>query len=127
MTGQRRAVLQAIEELGCARTAEEIHTRARRIHPGLGLVTVYRTLGAFIREGRLERFFLGDARARYEMAGNGRSHHHHLVCLSCGEIEPLDRCFLSAVAGAVRRKGFTVTAHRLELFGYCARCGTRAR
>ncbi|MBI4278338.1 MAG: transcriptional repressor [Armatimonadetes bacterium] len=120
MTAQRRAVLQALQELGCAPTAEEIHTRARHIRSGLGLVTVYRTLETFAQEGLVQRLFLDDARGRYELMG-GR-HHHHLVCLSCGTIQSLNRCFLAAAERAARARGFKVTAHRFELFGYCRRC-----
>jgi Fe2+ or Zn2+ uptake regulation protein len=121
MTAQRRAVLQAMSDLGCARAAEEIHARARRFHSRLGLVTVYRTLAALTRDGLAQGIHLGDGRARYELTEQGR-HHHHLVCLSCGNVERLDGCLVQPVQGAARRHGFTVTGHRLELFGYCATC-----
>lgn len=121
VTVQRKAVLQAMAELGCARRAEEIHRRARRIHPGLGIVTVYRTLEAFAREGLAEPVFLDDGRTRFELTEDGR-HHHHLVCVSCGDVQRIDECVMPALAGAAGRRGFAVTAHRLELFGLCADC-----
>lgn len=124
LTVQRRAVLRALADLGCAQGAEEIHARARRIYPRLGLVTVYRTLEAFTEEGLVQPIFLGDGRARYELTEEGR-HHHHLVCVSCGRIARLDECVLEPLARAVDRRGFAVTAHHLELFGYCERCRSR--
>lgn len=125
ITVQRRAVLQALSELGCARDAEAIHARARRIHPRLGLVTVYRTLEAFVQEALAHPVYLGDGRARYELTEQGR-HHHHLVCLNCGSIERLDECVLPPLVSAGRRRRFAVTGHRLELFGYCERCQAQA-
>lgn len=124
VTAQRRAVLQALARLGCAQDVEAIHARARRIHPRVGLVTVYRTLEALVGEGVAQRVVLGDDRTRYEL-GQEHGHHHHLVCLSCGSVQRLDECHLQAKR-AGRRHGFTVTAHRLELLGYCAKCGVPA-
>src|SRR2546428_743374 len=51
ITAQRRAVLRALAMMGCACGAEDVHARARRIYPRLGLVTVYRTLAALVRAG----------------------------------------------------------------------------
>lgn len=124
VTAQRKAVLMAMRSLGCARDVETIHTRARKIHPRLGLVTVYRTLEALVNEGAAQRVVLGDGRARFEL-GEEDDHHHHLVCLKCGSVDRLDECLIEATR-AGRRRGFTVTAHRLELFGFCAQCAVPA-
>jgi Fur family ferric uptake transcriptional regulator len=121
MTAQRRAVLQALADLGCALDAEAIHTEARRIHPGLGLVTVYRTLEAFVQDALAQQVHFGDGRVRYELTEEGR-HHHHAVCLGCGVVARLDECVIPQTAG-IAVQNFTVTAHRVELFGYCTRCG----
>jgi len=127
MTLQRRAVLEAMAGLGCAQDAEAIHTRARRRLPRLGLVTVYRTLDAFVAEGLAQRVFLGDGRVRYDLQDT--PHHHHLVCLDCGRVERLDDCRLPPPRRLGRLHGFRVTAHRLELFGRCPDCrrGRRRR
>ena len=111
ITAQRRAVLRALALMGCACGAEDVHARARRIYPRLGLVTVYRTLAALVREGLAQTVQLDDGR-----------HHHHLVCLSCGSIARLEACALGRLQSAGLRRGFRVTAHRLELFGYCQDC-----
>lgn len=124
VTAQRRAVLQALARLGCAQDVEAIHARARRIHPRVGLVTVYRTLEALVAEGVAQRVLFGDGRARYEL-GQEHGHHHHLVCLTCGTVQRLDECRVQTKR-AGRRHGFIVTAHRLELLGYCAKCGVPA-
>ncbi|TMJ07935.1 MAG: transcriptional repressor [Bacillati bacterium ANGP1] len=121
ITAQRRAVLRALAMMGCACGAEDVHARARRIYPRLGLVTVYRTLAALVREGLAQTVQLDDGRVRYELRDDGR-HHHHLVCLSCGSIARLEACALGRLQSAGLRRGFRVTAHRLELFGYCEDC-----
>src|SRR3972149_3968114 len=111
VTAQRRAILRALTELGCAADAEEIHGRARRMHPRIGLVTVYRTLEAFTAEGLAQSVFLGDGRTRYEATEQGH-HHHHLVCLHCGRIATTDQCTVQPLEGTLLRGG--VEAHGSE-------------
>ena len=125
ITTQRRAVVNALAAMGCARSAEEVHVRARRHHRGLGLVTVYRTLDALVEEGVAQSMHLGDGRTRYELTETG--HHHHLVCLSCGMVERLDGCLLRRGSRVGVGRHFTVIGHRLELFGYCAACSGSAQ
>ncbi|MDR5710291.1 MAG: transcriptional repressor [Armatimonadota bacterium] len=122
LTPQRRAVMRALEELGCAQDVDAIHARARRFLPRIGRVTVYRALDLLQAEGLVEALHLGDGRTRYELA---RTHHHHLICLRCGRLEPFEECNVAALARAARTRGFRVTGHRLELMGYCARCQIR--
>ena len=124
MTASRRAVIQAVSRLTCAYSAEEIHRLGRRLYPRLGLVTVYRTLELLVRQGLARRVDLPGP-TRYEPTEEGR-HHHHLVCLSCGSIEPLRRCLIEPVEGATLGRRFRVTGHRLELFGYCRQCAAPA-
>src|SRR3989442_12149861 len=89
ITAQRRAVLRALAMMGCACGAEDVHARARRIYPRLGLVTVYRTLAATVREGLAQAVHLDDGRVRYEPRDDGRPH-HHLVSLAWGSLARLE-------------------------------------
>src|SRR3972149_7276597 len=100
VTAQRRAVLRPLTELGCAAEAEGTHGRARRMHPRIGLVTVYRTLEAFTAGGLAQSVFLGDGRTRYEATEQGR-HHHHLVCLHCGRIATTDEGTVRPLEGGI--------------------------
>lgn len=122
LTGPRRAVIHALEEGGCLQSVEETHARARRLHHGVGLVTVYRVLELLRDRGLVHEVHLGDGRARYELTDAGPRHHHHLICLSCGRVETLRRCLIASVPLSAA-EGFRVTGHRLDLYGYCRACG----
>ena len=51
------------------------------------------------------------------------AHHHHAICTRCGRSQDIDDLGLDDVLAAVGdRLEFTVTSHRLELFGLCAAC-----
>ena len=60
-------------------SVEELYNEVKRINPGIGYATVYRTMKLLTECGlALERHFR-DAEARYESAADGR-HHDHLIC-----------------------------------------------
>jgi Fe2+ or Zn2+ uptake regulation protein len=117
VTAARRAVLEGLCRAGCAADVRTVYRLAKQVHPRLGLVTVYRTLDLLAREGWVQRWEEGGV-ARYEL---DQPHHHHLVCLGCGEVRRWDRCPVPVGAGATVG-GFLVTGHRLELLGYCSTC-----
>lgn len=83
--------------------------------------TVYRELEILKRLGSVRELFLRNDVALYELAG---THHHHAVCVSCGNIQHIDidepkewskKSFLV-------NKGFIVLDHSLEFFGMCRNC-----
>lgn len=62
--------------------------------------------------------------ARYEI-GYGRKHHHHAICISCGDMEDVSGCDakdLDASARAHLKKFKSIQSHSLEFFGLCRKC-----
>ncbi|MGQ0569425.1 MAG: Fur family transcriptional regulator [Armatimonadota bacterium] len=116
-TWQRGVILRAMQAAHCHITVEELYRRVLRGSHPIGLATVYRALDRFVREGLVEPLHVGDGKVRYGLAAK---HHDHLVCLVCGEWEPLELCLVRPP----RRlsSGFRVTGHQVEFYGYCARC-----
>lgn len=119
LTPQRLAVLAAIEETKGAFTATEIHERARKEHPRLGLATTYRTLELLRESGSLHAL-RGVGTPAYVRCHP--EHHHHLVCLSCGSVEETELCAAPPAAELVRRYGFSPQAHEVEIYGTCSGC-----
>lgn len=112
-TPQRISVLEAL--------AAEQHQNLEGIRsrcPGVGLVTVYRTLDLLGELGLVRRLDLGDG-PRYELA---EDHHHHLICESCGDISEFEECPLEADRLPPPDSGFQVRSHSLEVYGTCSEC-----
>jgi Fur family ferric uptake transcriptional regulator len=120
-TRQRRAVVSALQGFEDFRSAQDIHDLLRRNGDNVGLSTVYRTLQALADSGEVDVLRSEDGEAVYRRCST--SHHHHLVCRSCGrtvEIEgPAVERWADRVAG---EHGFTEVSHTLEIFGTCPRC-----
>ena len=51
ITPQRRAVLEVLHAAHDHPTAADVFERVRRVHPGIGAATVYRTLGLLVDSG----------------------------------------------------------------------------
>lgn len=120
-TRQRKAVAAALEQFGDFRSAQEIHEALKAGGENVGLSTVYRTLTALAEVGEVDMLRTEVGEAIYRRCSD--SHHHHLVCRSCGatvEVEgPAVERWTRTVA---EEHGFTEVSHTLEIFGTCANC-----
>lgn len=100
-------------------SAEEIHRRVREVNPDVGLATVHRTLKLLVEGGFAEEHTFGGNHRRYERSLT-REHHDHLICSECGHIFEFEEPRIEELQEEVAaRFGFTITHHRLELFGVC--------
>jgi Fur family transcriptional regulator, ferric uptake regulator len=119
----REEVIGAVAELGCSVTAREIADLLRERGSGVGLASIYRALDLLDRLGLVQRFDVGEGVARYEPALPGGDHHHHIVCDSCGTVEPFEDASLErAIHGLEDKTEFTVAAHEVTLHGECPSC-----
>ncbi len=84
------------------------------------LSSVFRALSRLETEGQVVRVPIDDRRSHYEIA---RDHHEHLVCETCGAIEPVACSAVETLVEEVRAtSGFAVSGHSVILTGTCAGC-----
>ena len=118
-THQREAIVDAFLRSSGHVALEDLLSSARRKHPGVGLATVYRTVKLLEEAGIAAARHFGPGQTLYEVA-EGRAHHDHLICDSCGFIMEFENDEIEALQdAAARRMGFNVLRHRHELFGLC--------
>jgi Fur family ferric uptake transcriptional regulator len=121
-TRQRDRIVRAFFDAGRHVSAEELYHRIRTEDPGIGLVTVYRTLKLLREAGLATGRQFGDAYMRFDPNPADRPH-DHLICTRCGKIQEFADANLHALREKVARgRGFSVTEHRLELYGFCRDC-----
>jgi Fur family ferric uptake transcriptional regulator len=123
-TPQRQAVLDVLEGVDDFRSAQEVHELLAAEGSSVGLATVYRTLALYADHGLVDVLRREDGEAIYRRCSD--THHHHLVCRSCGatvEVEgPAVERWTSAIASA---HGFSDLSHTLEIVGTCEECRAR--
>ena len=120
-TRQRRAVAAVMQSFDDFRSAQDIHDLLRREGENVGLSTVYRTLQALADSGQVDVLRAEDGESLYRRCSG--SHHHHLVCRSCGRTVEVEGPTVERWADAVAAEhGFTGVSHTLEIFGTCPSC-----
>jgi Fur family ferric uptake transcriptional regulator len=121
-TNQRDNILSVFVEAGRHLSAEELYARVKKVHPGIGYATVYRTLKLLAEAGLAQERRFADGFTRYEHTSPD-AHHDHLICTKCGEIIEFENERIEALQRDVaRQKRFKVQSHRLELYGLCTGC-----
>ena len=117
VTPARAAVVAAVLTHTGHFSVEDVMRQARAV----GRATVFRTMRLLTDLDIACRVLLEDGSLRYRVSRRG--HHHHLVCVSCGNVQDLDEC---AVSGLVRELAATtsyeIEGHWLEFYGRCAAC-----
>jgi len=99
-----------------------------RLEPdsGMAVSTVYRILTAFEERGVVTKTtMMGEETALFALCRGG--HEHYAICLACHRQVPVKHCPFETVPIETEDGGFTVTNHRLELYGYCAECLKKRR
>lgn len=106
-------------------SVEELYLKIRASHPGIGQATVYRTLKLFTEAGLAREMMLPDGQTRYEHQLAGE-HHDHLICTGCNAIiEFEDETIEWLQQEIARRHGFSLTAHKMQLYGLCPVCAAQ--
>lgn len=122
ITPQRQEIIKCFGAGGQHYSADEIHQKVRRRFPNISLDTVYRNLNTLKALGIISILNFEEGKSRYELAVRS-SHHHHLICLRCGDSEELRFCPLKFFDSTLlSEKNFTAERHSFEIFGYCSVC-----
>lgn len=83
--------------------------------------TIFRNITKFKQTNILKEIDLNEGYKRYALVQ--RDHHHHYAkCQSCAEITQLDSCNISPIEKELKKKGFKIEAHSIEIFGICSNC-----
>ncbi len=123
LTTQRKAILEVLDRTrGTHMTAEDIYNEVRKLHPKIGIATVYRTLELFTRLQIVHKNMFDEGKFRYEFCEDDGHYHHHFLCNDCGAIIEVEEDYLNHLEVELERQGYRVTDHNVQLFGYCPDC-----
>ncbi len=121
ITSPRRVIIEILLNSPRALEPTEIYDLGREINPGIGLVTVYRTLEKLEELGLIQRIHHEDGCHMVMPAVEG--HQHYLVCTACGKTTVFRGDDLGALFSRVETNtGYQVNDHWLQLFGTCPDC-----
>jgi Fe2+ or Zn2+ uptake regulation protein len=122
LTKQRKSIIEVlIENTGKFLSVEEIYLKSKDKYQRTNLSTIYRNMEVLEAIDIVHKTSINGSSSSYEITCNDH-HHHHVICKNCGKTETIDFCPLKEIASKVNNSGFTVTDHKLELYGYCNNC-----
>ncbi len=105
-------------------TAEWVFERVREELPRISLGTVYRNLHVLKQQGKIQELDFGEGLKRYDAFIEP---HYHFICEVCGIVHDLDVPSLSDVNDRVQQLVVEeIRTHRLDFFGTCTSCASRA-
>jgi Fe2+ or Zn2+ uptake regulation protein len=121
ITSPRRTIIEILLTSQQALEPLQIYDLGRARHPGMGLVTVYRTLEKLEDLGLIQHVHRDDGCHMVMKAASG--HEHYLICTSCGRTTLFKGDDLSKlIANVEGNSGYQVRDHWLQLFGVCPTC-----
>ena len=126
LTPQRRAVIRALTSSQDHLTPAAVFEKVSRNQPGIGLVTIYRTLKLLAELDLICELHTGDNCPSY--TASTPQHHHHLICSGCGKVVDfaganiIENSLATLETKLSRESGFRIDDHLLELTGLCQVC-----
>jgi Fur family ferric uptake transcriptional regulator len=119
LTSQRREIAEHFLSMDGHISAEQLHSSLKKSGSKAGLATVYRTMTLLKEADLVDQKFFENQKATFEVVNPGE-HHDHLICNSCGHVVEFESDQIEKLQLKVAKKfGFTLTDHRLELWGDC--------
>lgn len=127
MTKPRKIILEAFLGTEGHLTTEAILQQAKKIDPGIGQATVFRTVRLIEDAGLAREALQADGARTFEHLAD-HPHHDHLICVQCGRVIE----FLNPAIEREQRKifaqyGFEPRGHMMELLGLCPECQAKKR
>ena len=121
-TKHRIVILDRLRKSGKPYTAEQLFTEMLNKNININFSTVYRTLDILCNKNLVTKLNIeGTGGAMYEY--NTVTHRHHLICLGCRKITPIDYCPLGDYESSLEKKtNYIISGHKLDVYGYCPDC-----
>jgi len=121
-TSARMAVLSAVTQSQGHFDADDLYYRLISGGKKISRATVYNTLDLLQECGLVSKYRFTEHSSRYEKAF-GKPHHHHLICLQCGDlIEFVNERLNKLQEEVCTDKNFAPQSSSLQIFGTCAKC-----
>ena len=125
-TRQKRALAAALDSSPAFRSAQQLHAELVTGGEKVGLTTVYNQLRALADDGDVDVLRAEDGETLYRRCDTD-SHHHHLLCRTCGRTVEVEGPEVEQWAARVAEQaGFVDVTHTLEVLGTCAACARDA-
>jgi Fur family peroxide stress response transcriptional regulator len=106
-------------------TTQRVYDEVKKVNPTISLATVYKTLQILEQLDMLQELNFPQDQARFD---SYMKPHVNLVCLRCGNIRDFDDLTAREIVARIAATAeFTLTGQRLDIYGICKTCRTKAK
>ena len=121
-TPEREVIIREIFSLHDHFDADDLFLRLRNKKKAVSRASIYRTIPLLIESGLIKEVYFENGHLHFEHI-YGHKQHSHFRCICCGKIlEFGDDEFVRVQNQIGKKYDFVITAHKLELLGYCSQC-----
>ena len=126
LTGQRKLILQVLEDAGGHLDAESVFERAHKRDERVSLATVYRTLELLKKMGLVDQHYTSREHLREVYEPVGADEHYHFSCIKCGKVVEFQSSLIDRARKQLARELGINILHACACFeGYCAGCAPK--
>ncbi len=119
-TRSQKLILNLLQSLNRALSAQDIYIELRNRNQNMGLATIYRSLEGLKIAGSLQVRTLATGESLYSCMHEDQ---HHLTCVQCGRSITINECPVHDLENQLQDlHQFKIFYHTLEFFGLCDRC-----
>lgn len=125
ITPLKEALLSILETKAQPLSVVELQSALKKHRLRPNKTSLYRELQTFVEIGIVEEFQHISGVRSFELSKFGE-HHHHFMCEACEDIidfenEEIEE-LIKKTESSLKRKGMSVSAHALNLYGLCSSC-----
>ena len=125
LTPQRLAVLKVLAVSEGHPTVERIYETVRAEFPTTSIATIYKTVNLLKQLNEVLELGFPDGSNRYD--GKKPYPHPHVICTNCKKIiDPNLGSLKDLKKEVVKETGLQILNHRVDFFGTCRDCQSRA-
>ena len=121
-TLQRDLILEAVKELQCHATADDVYDLIVTKHPNISRGTVYRNLKLLSDIGEIHKVEIPSGADRFDHECHA---HYHARCIKCNKVFNVEMDFIDDLQKNIKdTHGFEFTGHDLIFKGICLECNS---
>jgi Fur family ferric uptake transcriptional regulator len=121
ITPERFVVLNEIYSTDGHFDADELFLQMKAKGQNISRATVYNTLELLVESNLVNQNSFGHKHLHYERI-YGYQHHDHIICTECGRVVEFSNSQIEKLQEEeVKKHGFIIDRHTLQIFGICNR------
>lgn len=121
-TKQKQLILDILKKTNCPMSINDIYQKIVNDIPNIAKSTIYRNIDSLLKQNLIDKYYISDNELFYQIKQNSHEHNHYVICDCCKHMFQLPLCPIHEIEDAVKKEGFTISEHYIQISGICKDC-----